>query len=426
MTSFLAASLLVWRLTGDVVTPDEGAQSVQRVGSLQKAFVLEAYARAHPEADGAPAVKCDATSRCWLPRGHGTLSLREATTRSCNTYFQRLAEETPEGDLREALSRAGFTLRGHVSPEAAIGLPSPAGSIGIAPAALLRAYAALVREPWVVHDDWRRDLLDGMRDAALEGTAAGFGPRGLLVKTGTVPAVDGRPLGTSGWALAIDPAGASAWLAFEPKGNGAGAARELADVVQRDVPSLATRPFDTRAPRRLRPSRAAAPSPVISEVRVRLFASLRDARLVATNAGNAPVRAQGIESSGWIGPGAEVRLAPGARLSSGTWRLRVEPYGLVRVVVGSIETRAGSPPTLVTPVSHYVEGVLRGELGSGRPEKLEELEAAVLRFLGRGARHGGEDVCDLSHCARFVGYGPLVAWPTPSAARILAPADPST
>src|SRR5204863_5533126 len=45
--------------------------------------------------------------------------------------------------------------------------------------------------------------------------------------------------------------------------------------------------------------------------------------------------------------------------------------------------------------------------------------------LDRGARHGGEDVCDLSHCARFAGYGPIVAWPRATVARVLSEPDPS-
>jgi len=39
------------------------------------------------------------------------------------------------------------------------------------------------------------------------------------------------------------------------------------------------------------------------------------------------------------------------------------------------------------------------------------LGAAVLRFLALGPRHAASHVCDSTHCAFFVGRGPLVAWP---------------
>jgi hypothetical protein len=50
------------------------------------------------------------------------------------------------------------------------------------------------------------------------------------------------------------------------------------------------------------------------------------------------------------------------------------------------------------------------------------LGAAVLRFLAEGPRHGDADVCDLTHCAFFVGRGPRAAWPSPGRALLLAPA----
>ena len=56
----------------------------------------------------------------------------------------------------------------------------------------------------------------------------------------------------------------------------------------------------------------------------------------------------------------------------------------------------------------------QGELRERSPELLEELAAAALRFLRAGPRHGREDVCDSTHCAVFVGRGPLVTWVTPS------------
>jgi hypothetical protein len=67
----------------------------------------------------------------------------------------------------------------------------------------------------------------------------------------------------------------------------------------------------------------------------------------------------------------------------------------------------------------YVAGVLAGELPRNRPELRQELGAAILRFLGRGPRHPGADVCDSTHCAYFIGRGPRLDWSSPESASIL-------
>src|SRR5258706_405860 len=300
------APLRVWRFLDGRVTPEDGADEPRGVGSLQKAWLVAAWAESHPEAP-LPRLVCTRESRCWLAKGHGAVELRSATARSCNAYFRALAAETPSWRIVEAFRRAGFALEGPPTPDAATG-PEP-GSVLVAPAALLSAYAALVRTPWVLRDDARREWLLGMRDAAMDGTAARFPLRGLLAKTGTVSSAE--PLGTSGWAIALDPSGASGALAYLARGTGADAAAALGATLLEERPWASARGAD-EMPRRASP----------------------------------------------------VSFAP---------------------------ARA----------------------------RAEERAAAVRRFLAKGARHGTEDVCDLSHCARFVGLGPELVWERPTHARVV-------
>jgi len=70
----------------------------------------------------------------------------------------------------------------------------------------------------------------------------------------------------------------------------------------------------------------------------------------------------------------------------------------------------------VTP-REYVAGILNAELPQGAPALRVELGAAALRFLARGPRHPGADVCDATHCAYFVGRGPRLDWTDPRHAR---------
>lgn len=412
----------LWRLADGVVTPDEGADEPRAVGSLQKAWVAAAWASAHPDpAIPLPRVSCDRDSRCWLRPGHGELGLRAATARSCNTFFRELALRTPTTTKRDVFQAAGFEDVGSLADDAAIGL---AGATGprIAPRALLLAYANLATTPWLARDDVRREWLDGMRDAAEDGTAAGVPPRGFLAKTGTVRS-ETRALGVDGWALVLDPAGRSAWLAFVPNDPGSMAATRLGEILTRELrtagvkTSSVTRGAASRTA--LRPARR--PFRDAGEVRVILFTSLRSATITARNLGSSPVRRAG--GDGWIGSRADVVLTDGERFGSGTWQLTVAPHGLTRVVRGSLECVSGRL-VLVASSRDYAEGVVRGELRNATPERAGELAAAVLRFLEAGPRHGTEDVCDLTHCARFVGLGPDVEWLTPVRARHARSGDP--
>ncbi len=191
---------------GRLSVPAGAPDGPHPAGSLTKPFVARAWARAHPGAPP-PIVRCDASSRCWSRSGHGTLGLVQATALSCNTYFRALAADTPTELLVTTLLAAGFLPPDPLTPEAAIGLPTDTGRVVAEPQAILRAYVTLLREPWDPSETVRREVLAGLRDSAREGTAAGLAELGFYAKTGTAPAIDGRPLATSGWAVAVDETG---------------------------------------------------------------------------------------------------------------------------------------------------------------------------------------------------------------------------
>ncbi len=64
---------------------------------------------------------------------------------SCNAYFRALAAATPESTLGSVLRDEGFLVPSPLSSDAAIGTD---GALAVRPAALLRAYLRLTREPW--------------------------------------------------------------------------------------------------------------------------------------------------------------------------------------------------------------------------------------------------------------------------------------
>ena len=407
----ILAALLVFRLAGETVSPAAEAATARPVGSLQKPWVLAAWAAAHPD-EAPPILECTAASGCWRPSGHGRVDLPRAFAQSCNAYFLALARATPEELRARALSDAGFEVPRPLPPEASIGLGSLASLPRISPDRLLRSYRDLLSRPWPARDELRRALVDGMRAAALDGTGAALALRGNLVKTGTVPSLDGRPNATSGWALSASADGSSLALALLADGNGAAAAAALGREIGGSSSS---------------PSRPAGGTALpAGAVRIRLLATLRPSGVSVRNAGGSPARIRRPASgAGWLGPGATVAAEPGLLVGPALLRLDVEPYGLARFAAGTLEAsgRGGALQlVLSTTPRDWVEGILLGELRGGGPELREELAAAALRFVRSGPRHGRDDVCDTSHCSVFAGRGPLVAWPTPRRA-VVAPGD---
>lgn len=414
-SSLVAEDFNTWILRAGVLrSSHRSADDPLPVGSLQKPFIVKAWASSHPTA-ASPRFTCTRTSGCWRPGGHGALDLRSAIRESCNTYFRHLARETPTDALAASFRAAGFAWAGGMTEAEAIGLPGLA-SVKVTPRALLADYSELARVPWAAREDIRQELLAGLRDAANEGTASGLGVRGLMAKTGTVPALDGTPLRTSGYALVMDDAG-FAFLGLLDRGTG----REAAVRAGRDIESL--RPGSiartesagpTASSKRARP-RSAPRRQLDDPVRVALLDELPGREIRLRNAGATPIDS----SRGFVGPGALVTPAPGDRFASGLWRLDVERPRFertVRAALGFAPTDGPPQPIATMSARDYATGVLRAELAGPAPDLRVSLAAAVLRFLRRGPRHADADVCDSTHCAWFVGEGPVPRWLRPETA----------
>lgn len=383
--------LAIWRLEGSRVeaAPPSGDMPIP-VGSLQKPFVARAWSRSHGDGPS-PRFACTG-SGCWFRAGHGELGLTRAVAVSCNAYFLALARDTPAADLRTALAAEGFAPA-PLSAEDAIGL---AGNLAIRPSALLEAYRRLALTPWPQGDAIRREVLAGLREAALAGTASGLGHRGFWAKTGTVPAPDGNPLATCGLAVAVDDTGWAVLGRLRP-GTGREAAAALASPLDR------WRPW---APRFGARRSEAVPAGLAAGVRVRLFELLGPRRFQVRNLGPGPVPL----GRGFLGPGSAAELAPG--IAAGPGFLELSAPGIRRRFQGEVALHSGAPVATLAP-RDYVDGVLNAELPQGPPALRVELGAAVLRFLARGPRHPGADVCDSTHCAFFVGRGPRLDWTDP-------------
>jgi cell division protein FtsI/penicillin-binding protein 2 len=162
------------------------------VGSLMKPFIAVAYGRTH---DSFPSFRCTGKKTCWLPRGHGSLGIREAIAYSCNSYFHQLYIHGAPGVAAGSLTQIGL----QVSPDGHSGNASPR--------ALVDAYSELARQP---RDKVTSAVLDGMELSARIGTgkAAGIAMphEVVLAKTGTAPCTHSPKAPGDGFAVVMVPA----------------------------------------------------------------------------------------------------------------------------------------------------------------------------------------------------------------------------
>jgi hypothetical protein len=197
-------SYLLLDSSGKVLAERWATQQAVSPGSLVKPFLAIAYGEQH---EGRfPTVRCRGTeSRCWLPRGHGTLGLEEAITQSCNAYFLQLA-----AGLDRRLAAVTFALYGLAAPPIAASAESLAG-LGSAwketPLAWARAYLQLVNEQ---QSPVQSRIVKGMLDSAERGTARAvdeaLGRNAALAKTGT-SACSHTPRGAAdGFTVVLYPA----------------------------------------------------------------------------------------------------------------------------------------------------------------------------------------------------------------------------
>ena len=178
-------------------------------GSLVKPFTALAYAESH--SFRYPELRCrGAEDECWLPKGHGTVAVEAALARSCNTYFQWLADRVLWSDMETVARRFGLAAPPMDAPTSTyIGLGT---AWKLRPLALVRAYQELLRGP---AGPGVEPLLQGLALAASNGTGSGVGKAlegsSALVKTGTSPCIHrrGAKRRTSngdGYVIALYPA----------------------------------------------------------------------------------------------------------------------------------------------------------------------------------------------------------------------------
>jgi hypothetical protein len=165
------------------------------VGSLLKPFMAVAYGRTHRSF---PIFRCTGGKTCWLPRGHGTLHVREAIAFSCNSYFHQLVAR---GGPPVRTAMAGFALNSAGHEDEAQSLTDAS------PLALARAYLELMRH---AHEAAVIPVLQGLALSAKQGTAKAVDARlnGMtaLAKTGTAACTHKKKAPGDGFALVIFPA----------------------------------------------------------------------------------------------------------------------------------------------------------------------------------------------------------------------------
>jgi cell division protein FtsI/penicillin-binding protein 2 len=168
------------------------------VGSLVKPFTALAYGETHDFRFPVYICKGEA-NHCWLPQGHGRMTITTAIAHSCNAYFLELARDV-QPEALESLARR-FNLNPPEPwslPPALIGL---GGSWRIPPLAIARAYSELATRSM---DPGIADVLTGMTLSARSGTGRAAG-KGAYVKTGTAPCIhESRQMG-DGYIIALYP-----------------------------------------------------------------------------------------------------------------------------------------------------------------------------------------------------------------------------
>lgn len=197
-------SYLLLDASGNVLAERWSTQQPVSPGSLVKPFLAIAYGEQH--GGRFPTVRCLGTrSRCWLPRGHGSLGLEEAITQSCNAYFLELA-----AGLDRTRAVQSFARYGLAGPPAAASTESLVG-LGSAwkesPLALANAYLQLVNEQ---QSPMQRRIIRGMSGSAARGTAraidAALGSNAALAKTGTAVCSHKPQAAADGFTVVLYPA----------------------------------------------------------------------------------------------------------------------------------------------------------------------------------------------------------------------------
>ncbi len=172
------------------------------VGSLIKPFTASAYARTHRQF---PTVVCNGErDSCWLPRGHGRITLTVAIAQSCNAYFLALSRDVSVDDANAVLTR--YNLPPVDAANKSLALAGLSNSWQVTPLSLAHAYTAFARDS----RDHDPGIFSGMRESAQEGTAravdVALPGRSALAKTGTARCTHTPHGAADGFTIVLYPA----------------------------------------------------------------------------------------------------------------------------------------------------------------------------------------------------------------------------
>jgi cell division protein FtsI/penicillin-binding protein 2 len=172
------------------------------IGSLIKPFTALAYAQSHRRF---PTYVCNgARDFCWLPHGHGRITLNEAIAQSCNAYFLALARDVPVDQANAVLTAYGLPpVKDANKPLALAGLSD---TWQVSPLALARAYATFAHAA----RDRDAEILSGMQSSAQIGTAHAVSlvlpAHSALAKTGTARCTHTPRSTADGFTVILYPA----------------------------------------------------------------------------------------------------------------------------------------------------------------------------------------------------------------------------
>jgi cell division protein FtsI/penicillin-binding protein 2 len=202
---FTDANLSYWLVdlqTGEKIASRwDHPERATAVGSVVKPFAVLAYARHHDEF---PTFVCRGSAdRCWLPRGHGAMTVTSAIAQSCNAYFRKLSRQLPREDVDDAISRYGA---GELAKDTQTGTYYGLGTDWrMSPEQMSAAFKALT----VSEDRGAAEVRRGMMLSAREGTAQAIGKvvrGGALAKTGTAPCSHSAKAAADGFVVVMFPA----------------------------------------------------------------------------------------------------------------------------------------------------------------------------------------------------------------------------
>jgi len=173
------------------------------IGSLIKPFTAVAYSQTHRRFRE---VVCNGRrDLCWLPSGHGRMTLETAIAQSCNAYFLSLTRELSVQQANTLLTAYDLpSVNAANKSSALVGLSS---DWQVSPLTLARAYARLARDARTPSNS---EIFSGMQQSAKIGTAHAvslvLAGSSALAKTGTAQCTHTLRATADGFTVILFPA----------------------------------------------------------------------------------------------------------------------------------------------------------------------------------------------------------------------------